>query len=428
MIKQLASRVVVAQLRRYVRRLLAGHNLTVITVTGTVGKTSAKVAIGTMLEVVGHKVGYSVDSYNTEVGVPLALFGLKAPDRLTSPQAWSKIFRQIQDTLKNYPYDVVVIEIAEDERAMMLPWVKLLKPQISVLTGVSPAHMERFTSVEVLRDDAITLAAPAETVLYNADFPMIREVMERRRHAKSFGFEHGLVRAKDVMRTKSGYLGFVLVIDKKSLPIKTKLVGRHSVSALLAAAAVGREIGLSEGQIKKGLEKIQSPVGRMRLLPAIGGAQLLDDSYNSSPVAVKAAIDTLKELPAKRRIAVLGSMNELGEHAADLHREVAEYVATHKLDLLVTVGKLAGQYIAPAAVEAGMDRSDVKIFRTPYEAGHYLKKQLKKGDFVLVKGSQNGVYTEETSRILLASGHHPAKELVRQSKAWKRKKKKSFGI
>jgi UDP-N-acetylmuramyl tripeptide synthase len=120
MIKQLASRVVVAQLRRYVRRLLAGHNLTVITVTGTVGKTSAKVAIGTMLEAVGHKVGYSVDSYNTEVGVPLALFGLKAPDRLTSPQAWSKIFREIQDTLKNYPYDVVVIEIAEDERAMML--------------------------------------------------------------------------------------------------------------------------------------------------------------------------------------------------------------------------------------------------------------------------------------------------------------------
>lgn len=428
MIKKLASRVIVARLRRAVHRLLTEQNLTVIIVTGTVGKTSTKVAIGSLLAAHGHKVGFSADSYNTEVGVPLALFDLKAPDQLANPQAWSKVFKAIREKLAHYPYDTVVIEIAEDERAMMEPWVALLKPQYAVLTGVSPAHMERFASVEQLRDDAVALASGAETVIYNADFALIRTVMERKRHAKGFGVGQGLVQATKLERNARGTLDCELVIDKTHLPIRTQLVGRHSLSALLAAVALGREMGLTSEQIKKGVQRIEPPVGRMRLLPAVHKATLLDDSYNASPAAVMAALDTLKELPAKRRIAILGGMNELGEHSAALHREVADYAATCQLDMLVTVGKLAGSYLAPAAIEAGMPKSNVKIFRTPYEAGHYLKKHVQKGDFILVKGSQNGVFSEEASRILLAPGNHPSIELVRQSKAWKRKKKKSFGL
>ncbi len=185
---------------------------------------------------------------------------------------------------------------------------------------------------------------------------------------------------------------------------------------------------MESAKIVTALAKITSPVGRMRMLDAVNGAVLIDDSYNSSPTAVKAGLDTLMEITGKGHVAVLGSMNELGVAAADLHREVGEYAATKQLDMLVTVGKVAGQYIGPAAEEAGMDRVRIKQFRTPYEAGHYLKKHISKGDVVFVKGSQNGVFTEETSRILLAPGLHPVRELVRQSKAWKRKKKKSFGL
>ncbi|MFO0955229.1 MAG: UDP-N-acetylmuramoyl-tripeptide--D-alanyl-D-alanine ligase [Candidatus Saccharibacteria bacterium] len=428
MIKRLASRVVVARLRKYVRQLLASRDLMIITVTGTVGKTSTKVAIGTLLEAAGKKVGYSEDSYNTETGVPLAIFGLKSPDRNTSPAAWRKIFADIKLSLADYPYDVLVIEIAEDERAMMTPWVELLKPTLCVLTGVSPAHMERFASVEQLRDDAVALASLADTVLYNADFELVRSVMERKKQTHGFGLQHGFVRAERVTRTPAGYLTFDLVLDRKKLPIKTRLIAQHGLSAVLAAATVGRELGLSDKVITRGLQAIESPVGRMRRLPAVNDAVLLDDSYNSSPAAVKAALDTLQQLPARSRVAVLGSMNELGDFSADLHREIGRYAAKSQLDMLVTVGKVAGQYLAPAAIEAGMDKPKVKIFRTPYEAGHYLKKHVQANDYILVKGSQNGVFTEETSRILLAPGHHPGRELVRQSKAWKRKKKKSFGI
>ncbi len=427
MIKRLASRLVVSELRRRVRRLLADRELTVITVTGTVGKTSAKLAIGTVLEAAGWRVGFSEDSYNTEVGVPLAIFGLKAPDRLTSPKAWREVFAQMQVASENYPYDAVVLEIAEDERAMMMPWVELLKPQVSVLTGVSPVHMERFTSVEHLRDDAVALASGASRVLYNADVDLVREVMERRKNSLGYGLRHGVVKFGSVVRGRQGKLQAELVLEKRAVTVKTHCIGEHGLYALLAAAAVARELDIPQAKVVKGLQAVTPPLGRMRLLPAVHGARLIDDSYNASPAAVKAALDTLQAFSG-RHIAVLGSMNEMGEHAAELHREVAAYAAQSGLHMLVTVGKLAGQYIAPAAVEAGMDRSSVKQFRTPYEAGHYLKKQLIKGDVVLVKGSQNGVFTEETSRILLAPELHPAHELVRQSKAWKRKKRKSFGL
>lgn len=428
MIKKIAGKIVVRQLRRQVQRLLSVHDITVIMVTGTVGKTSTKMAIGRTLEADGHKVCYSEDSYNTEFGVPLALFGLKAPDRISSPAAWRAVFKQMSDMIEDYPYDLVVLEIAEDERAMMTPWVRLMQPKIGVLTGVSPAHMERFSSLDTLRDDAVALVSESEQVYYNADFDDVREVMERRKGAVAYGVGRGVVHFENVVRAKNGRLTADLYLGKEHQVVRTQLIAQHGLSALLGAACVARDLGMNGAKIATALAKIPSPIGRMRLLEAVNGAVLIDDSYNSSPAAVKAGLDTLMEVSGKSHIAVLGSMNELGVAAADLHREVGEYAATKGLDMLVTVGKVAGQYIGPAAEEAGMERVRIKQFRTPYEAGHYLKKHVQKGDVVFVKGSQNGVFTEETSRILLAPGLHPARELVRQSKTWKRKKKKSFGL
>jgi UDP-N-acetylmuramoyl-tripeptide--D-alanyl-D-alanine ligase len=428
MLKKIASKIVVRQLRRYVQRLISAHDLTVIMITGTVGKTSTKMAIGKTLELNGRKVCYSQDSYNTEVGVPLALFGMKAPERVSSPTAWRAVFRQMSEMIADYPYDLAILEIAEDERAMMLPWVRLMKPTIGVLSGVSPAHMERFSSLETLRDDAITLVSEAKTVFYDADFDVVREVMERRKGAVSYGLKKGLVRFENIVRTPSGRLNGDLVMGKERLVVRSQLIAEHGLSSLLAAACVGREMGVSTPKIAGALGKITTPVGRMRLLEGVNGSTLIDDSYNSSPAAVKAGLDALMDIDGRSHIAVLGSMNELGVAAADLHREIGEYAASKNLDMLVTVGKVAGQYIGPSAEEAGMERTRIKQFRTPYEAGHYLKKHIAKNDVVFVKGSQNGVFTEETSRILLAPGQIPTQVLVRQSKFWKRKKKKSFGL
>ncbi|MBP9827416.1 hypothetical protein KBC99_02990, partial [Candidatus Saccharibacteria bacterium] len=427
-LKKIASRVVVSQLRRRVKKLLAEHTLTIITVTGTIGKTSAKMAIGGLLTELGHKVGYSEDSYNTEVGVPLALFGLKIPDRLSSPNAWRNLLKDIDQKMRDYPYDVVVVEIAEDERAMMTPWVELLKPNISVVTAASAAHMERFESVEQLRDDAVHLASYGRQIYYNADFEMVREVMERRQHSIGYGVKHGAFRFEKIARTKEGHLDAELIIGKERKVVRTQLIAEHSLYALLLAACVAHDLGEPLAKIAQYLSLIPPMKGRLRLLPGVNDSKLLDDTYNSSPTAVMAAIDTLKQIPGRSHIAVLGSMNELGRFSPDLHRQVARYAVQSELDMLVTIGKEAAEYLATEAIEQGMEKSRVKQFRTPYEAGHYLKKHILADDVVLVKGSQNGVFAEETSRILLAPGHHPSHELVRQTPAWKRKKKKSFGI
>lgn len=427
-IKQLASGVVVRQLRSRVRKLVAHYDLTIIAVTGTVGKTSTKLAIGQTLSAAGHKVAFSEDSYNTEFGLPLALFSLKAPESLTSPRAWRKVFAQMDEQLEKYPNTIAVVEIAEDERALMLPWLEMLKPRLSVLTAITPAHMARFENLEQLRDDAVVLVAQAETTCYNADDDLVREALERRKGAHGFGLQHGQIRFENIARGTAGLLHAELVIAKQRLQVNTQLVAEHSLSALLAAASVAHQLKVPTAEIAAALTTVQPVRGRMRLLPAINGARLIDDTYNSSPAAVTAALQTLQQLPAKSRIAVLGSMNELGSHSPDLHRQVAREAAAAGLDLLVTVGKDAANYLAPEAIEAGMDKLAVKQFKTPYEAGHFLKKHIVEGDLVLVKGSQNGVFTEETSRILLAPGQHPADTLVRQSKSWSRIKKKSFGI
>ena len=433
MLKKFAQKYIVRQLERKVAQLLAGHKITIIAVTGTVGKTGAKLAIGQLLEANGRKVCYSEDSYNTDIGVPLALFGLKVPVRLADPMAWRALLKEIDTMIHQYPYDTAVIEIAEDERAMMTPWLERLKPQISVFTGASAAHMERFESVEQLRDDAAWLASQAERSFYNADMEMEREVMERRKHAVGYGIEHGTIRIdpKSIKRGRDGLLQAELIVGKSRAVIKTQFVARHSLSYVLAAAAVAHELGVDFAAICKTASQIRPAIGRIRLLAGVNDSQLLDDSYNASPAAVKAGIDTLLELPIKkgaRRIAVLGSMNELGDFSASLHREVGEYAASKNVDLLVTVGKEAMNLLAPAAIDAGLAKEKVKQFRTPYEAGHYLKSRVQPGDIIFVKGSQNGVFTEETSRILLSPDLDPAKELVRQSKSWKARKKKSFGI
>lgn len=427
-IKKYGNQLVVRQLRQRVVQLLSKYDLTIIMVTGTIGKTSTKLAIGQLLEKAGRKVCYSEDSYNTEVGIPLAIFNMKAPERVASPVAWVKVLREMDERLQHYPYDTIVIEISEDECDLMLPWVKLIKPQISVLTGVSPAHMVRFESVDQLLDDSITLASQAKELYYHADFAAVQARLGRTKGAHGYGLDKGVVRFEKLSRRRDGLITADLVMGKAREQVKTQMVATQSLGSLLAAASVALALGVERGVIVRSLGLIGSVKGRMRLLPAVNGARLIDDTYNSSPLAVVAALDTLKEMKAGRYMAVLGSMNELGDHSADLHRQVGLSAAEHKLDLLVTVGKEAASYIIPAAIEAGMDKAKIKQFRTPYEAGHYLKKLLKDTDLVLVKGSQNAVFTEETSRILLGDGLDPEVELVRQSKGWKARKKRSFGL
>lgn len=172
--KQLAKNVIVRQLNKKVRKLLALHNITLIEVTGTVGKTSTKVAIGKVLSS-QRKVRYSEDSYNTDIGIPLSLFDSKAPAQLWNLNSWRKIFAQIDAQISNYPFDTVVLELAEDEPAMMARVQKILPPDITVITEVTPAHMERMHDIKTLLHNAWKIAARGKYIFYNADSEGLRK-------------------------------------------------------------------------------------------------------------------------------------------------------------------------------------------------------------------------------------------------------------
>jgi len=160
----------------------------------------------------------------------------------------------------------------------------------------------------------------------------------------------------------------------------------------------------------------------MHILRGMNDAIIIDDSYNSSPLAVESALRTLYQLNVPQRIAVLGSMNELGDMSEAAHVEVGKFCTPSELDLVITVGEEAAKYLAPAAEANGCK---VVKFKNALEAGSYVHQALEQGGAVLFKGSQGGIYLEEAIKVIL---HATAdqEQLVRQSPAWLEKKRKFF--
>lgn len=424
--KKISKKIVAAKLARKVQKLLKSHNVTVIIVTGSVGKTSAKVAIGKLLST-KYQVRYSEDSYNTDIGLPLSIFGLKAPSPLWDPLAWQRVFQKMNSISKNYPYEVVVLEMADDELDDMLDFLKFINPKYGVITGIAPVHMERMKSMDKVVHDNWMIAATAETVLYNTESAELRKIAQKSKKAIGFGGKDGLLTLTNVTRAKNGYLKGDLTKGSTSEPVNSKMVGTQNLNSLLAAAGVADQMGMGLKEIASGLAKIPGVNGRMQLLKGANGSKLIDDSYNSSPDAVYAALDVLKDFEAKTRIAVLGNMNELGDHSQASHYDVGK-AAAKVADMLIVIGKDAEVHMVAGATDGGMSPDDIKIFKTPYEAGHFLKRIVKKGDAVLIKGSQNGVFSEEVTRILLEPSLNPEDVLVRQSATWKRRKRKAFNL
>jgi UDP-N-acetylmuramoyl-tripeptide--D-alanyl-D-alanine ligase len=192
--------------------------------------------------------------------------------------------------------------------------------------------------------------------------------------------------------------------------------------SIAAAAAVGKKLGMDEAAIKKGVKNIKAAPGRMRQLDGINSSIIIDDSYNSSPAAVKLALDYIYKIESPQKIAVLGSMNELGSHSQKAHEEVGNYCDPKHLDLVVTIGPDANRFLAPAAKAKGCV---AKQFDNPYEAGDFVKSQVKPKAVILVKGSQNKVFAEETVKILLADPSN-AEKLVRQTPQWLKIKARNF--
>lgn len=414
--------LIVRMLDYYVHQVRRTRKLTIIAVTGTIGKTSAKVAIAQLLST-RKSVYIKCNNYNSDRMIRLNFFGLESPDFSRRMLSWLPVLLKVRRLAKNFPYDAVVLEMAESRHVSLKHFIARLKPEIAVVTGITPVHLTYFKTFDRVVDAVWGLASLCETIIYNADFTELA-ALPNADVAKSYGLRHGAVRCQNVRKDKGAGLSVTVSYGNKRATVETQLIGPQSVYALAAAVAVAHELGWTQKQIFEAIPLVTPVPGRLRPLKGINDTLLLDDSFNASPVSMQSALDTLASYKGYR-VAVLGSMNELADEAVGAHEEIGVYTAV-KADYLITIGHLAKQHLARAAIVAGMDKVNVASFDRANQAGSLLQKLARLNTTFLFKGSQSEIYVEEAIKFLLPNLDASDAGLVRQDRAWKRRKKGYF--
>ena len=433
--KRIFKVLVVAILSWEAKHVLRKYKPFVIAVTGSVGKTSTKDAI---FEVVKGtiKSRKSMKSFNSEIGVPLTVLGLE--NKWSSVFGWASnitqgFFMVIFPSL--YP-ELLVLEVGADHPGDIKRITAWLSPDITVVTRIPdlPVHVEYFSSPEEVKKEKSELVkALKKTGVFIAnadDVAVVGLASLTRARMVTYGFgETAMVRGSSPeidyheRDDRKVPIGMKFNIDYKGEMHEVKLkgiLGTHVASAALAAAAVGIARNITLKAIVESLAVLESPRGRMRILAGRSGSTLIDDTYNSSPVALTAALLTLKGMKANHRVAVLGDMLELGKYSNTEHWDIGRELGSW-VDQLVTVGQRA-RGIAEGAKTAGLPEGKIRTFANSKEAGEWLMPELKTGDVVLVKGSQgSGANMVRMERAVKAMMTHPEdadKFLVRQEKEW----------
>lgn len=420
--QKLAKKLVVVILGWQVRRLYKKNEFKVVAVAGSLGKTSTKLATAQILSA-KYKVCYQGGNYNDIVTVPLIFFGQDTPS-LFNPLSWLAVFWHNEAQLhKKYPYEVVVVEVGTDGPGQIDKYGRYLKADIGVLTAIAPEHMEFFNDLDSVAKEELQIADLSEKLIVNTDFVEPKYLRKIKKPTSTYAIKAAAnIRLKNV--NFDGFSSDFDVLENNGLLLRAQheAVAEPRLYAVAAAVAIARELGMTPDEIKAGLDNLRPVAGRMQKLPGINNSTIIDDTYNASPPAMKAALDTLYRLDAPQKIAILGNMNELGSYSQTAHEEIGSYCDPKKLDLVITLGPDANKYLAPAAEACGCK---VQRFDDPYSAGDYLKRMIKNKALILVKGSQNRVFAEEVVKLILANPKDASK-LVRQSEAWLKIKAKAF--
>lgn len=430
--KKIFKNVVVAVLIFEARLVLKKYKPKIIAVSGSVGKTSTKDAIYTALRGFSH-VRKSQKSFNSEIGIPLTILGLK--NAWNDPMQWLKTFAEglcLFLLPSKYP-DLLILEVGADRPGDIENVTKWMKPDISVITKLSdvPVHVEFFASPEEVKHEKSNLARALKkdgTLILNADDSDVMSFASLT-PAKTitYGFLEGAnVKASDYKITYEVRDGINFPIgisytvecggEKAEVSIKGT-IGMQTVYTTLGAIAVGYAEGKSLAQLVEALTHHETPPGRMRILAGINSSIIIDDSYNSSPIAQKEALEALNSLSVSgRKIAMLGDMLELGSFSVAEHRVVGEHVAK-VCSMLITVG-VRSCVMREAAIASGMTESSAISFDDSRKAGEYLASIIAPGDAVLVKGSQGNLRMERGVEVIMRDKKEKARLLVRQDPEW----------
>ncbi len=423
------------------RAVINKYKPMVIGITGSVGKTSTKESIFTVL----HKkfdIRKAEKNYNTEVGLPLTILGI--PHSGKNAFKWiGGLIGVLGQLLLKKPYPkILILEYGIDHPGDMDYLVSIARPDIAVVTqlGDIPVHVEFFKDPEEVQREKAKLvkAVPVNghVILNHDDYAVYDMKEDAKAPVLTFGFEgdaeirivHFEYR---ILKTPKGDtpdgISFKIQHQGNVVPFRISgALGQAQAYAAAAAGAVGTLLGMNMIEISQALQVYAPPPGRLTLIKGLRGSLILDDTYNAAPQAMRAALDTLRSLPARRRIAVLGDMLEIGKYAEQAHRSIGD-LADEFVDFLFTVGP-AAKFIADQAKAPGVNKearvlsaSEIQTFDNSLEVGAALKNIIREGDLILVKGSQS-MRMEKVVEEIMAQPERASELLVRQDEYWKKQK------
>jgi UDP-N-acetylmuramoyl-tripeptide--D-alanyl-D-alanine ligase len=325
----------------------------------------------------------SEGNLNNEYGLPLALLRIE-------PE-----------------HEAAVVELGMSHRGELRRLAEIAEPEVGVVTQVAPVHLEFFSSLDEIalakRELIEGLAGPETVAVLNADDSRVARFGEvARGRVLTFGFSAGAqFRAEKITDLGADGTAFDFISPQGRAALELPLPGRHNISNALAALAAASVWGIGAAEAAAVLPRLAAGEMRGRLLRFTTGMAVINDSYNSNPVALRAMIELLVRTPGfRRRILAAGEMLELGPESLRLHREAGRQAAAQKLDWVLGVqGHAVG--LVQGAVESGLPADRARFFAAPSDAAAFLLELLQPGDLLLVKGSR-GVKMERIVEALCA--------------------------
>jgi UDP-N-acetylmuramoyl-tripeptide--D-alanyl-D-alanine ligase len=416
------KKLVIAFLASCAKRKLKHWHPMVIAVTGSVGKTTTKEVIAAVVAQ-KYRVKKTEGNYNTDIGLPLTMLNMN------TPRSWWKwpwvLIRSFLSSFQHDQQDCFVVEMGADKPGDITYLTSLVHPNIAVVTNVAPVHLaegqfQDIRSIQQEKSMLVRCLSAHELAILNNDNPLTREMTTMTKavtllYGKS---ETSQVRVTQWKREEAG-ISFSVQYQGNIYPFFAPVFGEFLLYAFLPAIAVGFYLQIPVENLQDAIAHIRLPKGRFNRIEGINGSILMDSTYNASPYAVREAVDTFVQMPAKRKILVLGSMNELGKQSVEEHRKIGMYVAFVP-DILLTVGREAS-FIADAAKQKNPALPVYAVLHYR-EAIAVLQPLLKEGDLVLLKGSQNTIFLEEVVKALMRDPSKASDLLVRQGPEWQQKK------
>lgn len=425
------SQIIVEVLARiYLRRFKPQ----IIGITGNVGKTSTKEAIGVVLGRI-KKIRVGGGNLNNEVGLPFNIISDSADEYYEKGGSLvfgiKTFFKAVFGLLSSDYPEILVLEYGADKPDDIKKLARKYKPHVAVVTAVGevPVHVEFFSGPEELAREKrklVEVLDATDFAILNFDDLAVLEMKEKTKaKVYTYGFGDGAMVQASNLNVRTDECGFPVGLGLKIqqgesfVPVRIDgSLGKSQGYAAAAATAVGLVFGMNLVQISEALSEYKGPKGRLKILKGIKNSIIIDDTYNASPASTHLAIETIGDLKGPRKIVVLGDMLELGRYTIEAHEEVGNFLK-NDFNLLITVGSRA-KFIAESAANQ-MPAGNIHKFETSDEAKLKVKELIKEGDIVLIKGSQ-GMRMEKIVEEIMAdpavAGGKKKELLVRQSKRW----------